>query len=126
MVRFGSVAIVLLFLGVQSGPCLAQEDDENTPTQQAPGEAVPGAGDQFAHRHAGGGEEDRPAASLRHDSASGDDTGLDAGGEGTGLAMDHTLLPGEIGGAPETGRALFEKPSTSLALRPDPWVFQPK
>jgi hypothetical protein len=120
-VKFGSVAIVLLFLAVQSGPCLAQDDDEDTPTQQAPGVAVPNTVDQSTHRHGGGEDNDRPRVALRNEAVLGDDTGLDTGG-GTGLAMDHAQLPGE----PEAGRPLFENPSTSLALRPDPWAFQPK
>ena len=125
MVKFGSVAIVLLLLGVHSGSCLAQDDDEDTPTRQAPGVAVPSTVDQFTHRHGEGGDNDPPAVALRNEAVSGDDTGLNAGG-GTGLAMDHALLPGELGGTPEDSRPVFEKPSTSLALRPDPWAFQPK
>ena len=97
MMKIGPAAIALLILGFHSGPGLAQsDDDDEAPPTEAPMTVAPKSEpDQLIHRHAGGDDNERPAGLLRGNPN--EVTRLESTA-GTGLAMDHSMLPGELGG----------------------------
>lgn len=121
------VASVLLLAAFHPAPCSAQSDDDNASTE-APPPTTPHKArpiDSF-HGHGGGGDDDGGGRSSFRD-----DRGPYRGMRiestaGTGLALDHSSLPGELGPTPETGRPLFGKPTDGLTLRPDPWDLSSK
>ncbi|MDB5361071.1 MAG: hypothetical protein JWO51_2368 [Rhodospirillales bacterium] len=119
-----TLVATLLLGGLVPAPCRAQSDDapDETPSVTVPARPAP---DSSVHRHGGGGDDDAVRSSFR------DDRGPNSGMRiestpGTGLALDHSPLPGELGATPEESAPLFEKRTGGLAMRPDPWVQSPK
>ena len=120
------VASVLLLAAFHPAPGSAQSDDDaqtEAPRAITPHKARPT--DSF-HGHGGGGDDDGGSRSSFRD-----DRGPNCGMRiesipGTGLALDRSSLPGELGPTPETSRPLFGKPTDGLTLRPDPWDLSSK
>jgi len=76
------------------------------------------------HRHSAG-DDDAPPPALRDQQRFNDGLDLEST-PGTGLAMDRSPLPGELGPTPEQSRPLFAKPENGLGLQADPWAITPK
>jgi hypothetical protein len=119
------LASVLFLAALHPAPCSAQSDDDDAstaPPVTTPRKAPP---DSF-HGHGGGGDDDNGGRSSFRD-----DRGPNRGMRiestaGTGLALDRSSLPGELGPTPETSRPLFGKPTDGLTMRPDPWDLSSK
>lgn len=110
------VASVLLLAAFHPALCSAQSDD--APTEETP---PPKASVYTFHSHGGGGDDDGAGRSgFRDDRGPNNGMRLESTA-GTGLALDHSTLPGELGPTPETSKPLFAKPTDGLTLRPDPW-----
>lgn len=120
---FALVASLLLG-GLVPAPCRAQSDDAPAETSPVTVPARPTSDFSF-HRHGGGGDADAVRSGFRDDRGPNNGMRLEST-PGTGLALDHSPLPGELGATPEESAPLFEKRTGGLAMRPDPWIQIPK
>jgi hypothetical protein len=120
------LATLLLLCAIALHPSLSRAQSDDTETDETPAKIVrkPPPHIPF-HRHGGGGDDERPAPTLRSDPHSLDRTRWDIPSS-PGLALDHEPLPGEMGPAPEPAKPLFDKQATGLASHPDNWEIPNK
>ena len=118
------LAGVLFLAAFHPAPGRAQSDDDDAPA--APPVTTPHKAPESSPSHGGGGDDDNGnRSSLRDDRGPSSGMRIESTA-GTGLALDHSSLPGELGATPEMSRPLFAKPTDGLTMRPDPWDLSPK